>query len=305
MAAAIEIRGISKHFRLYHEHYSSLKERMIHFGRIPFEEFWALTDIEFDVEEGTTVGLLGHNGSGKSTLLKCVAGILQPTQGEIVTRGRLAALLELGAGFHPELTGRENIYLNGSLLGLAKKDIDKIFDEIVAFAELEQFIDLPVRTYSTGMQLRLAFSAATAVRPDVLVVDEALAVGDAYFQHKSFDRIRNFRKAGTTLLIVSHDRSAIQSICDTAILLEGDLTPPRTGRGPGQRYALGPPPSARPPPRAPNSRGRICPRCGSTAPTRRRRGSPAFRWDALRNRHPARALCARSGGNIAHPCPEP
>ena len=157
---AIEIRGVSKRFRLSHERYTSLKERVIHFGRVPYEDFWALRDINFDVAEGSTVGLLGHNGSGKSTLLKCVAGILQPTTGEIVIRGRVAALLELGAGFHPELTGRENIYLNASILGLSRRETEKIFDEIVEFAELEAFIDAPVKTYSSGMYMRLGFSVA-------------------------------------------------------------------------------------------------------------------------------------------------
>ena len=147
MAAAVRVTGVSKRFRLYHERYSSLKERMLHLGRIPYEDFWALRDIEIDIEEGETWGLLGHNGSGKSTLLKCINGILQPTTGRIEVRGRLAALLELGAGFHPDLTGRENVFLNASLLGLARREIERRFDEIVDFAELGQFIDNQVKFY--------------------------------------------------------------------------------------------------------------------------------------------------------------
>src|SRR3954452_17214313 len=188
--AAIEIRGVSKRFKLYHEHYSSLKEKVIHFGRTPYEPFMALQDIDFDVPFGATVGLLGHNGSGKSTLLKCVAGILQPTTGEITTRGRVAALLELGAGFNAELTGRENIFMNASILGLSNKDTAKIFDEIVAFAELEKFIDMQVRHYSSGMYIRLGFAVAVNVDPEILLVDEVLSVGDEAFQRKCIERVK-------------------------------------------------------------------------------------------------------------------
>jgi ABC-2 type transport system ATP-binding protein len=217
---AIEVRGVSKRFRLYHERYSSLKERVIHFGRIPFEDFWAVADADFAVAEGQTVGLLGHNGSGKSTLLKCIAGILQPTNGEIVTRGRLAALLELGAGFHPELTGRENIYLNGSILGLSRRDIDRVFDEIVAFAELERFIDMQVRHYSSGMYVRLGFAVAVNVDPDILLVDEVLAVGDESFQRKCLDRVAKFQREGRTILFVTHAADLVRRICDRAIVLD-------------------------------------------------------------------------------------
>ncbi len=218
--AAIEIRHVSKHFRLYHEHYSSLKERMIHFGRIPFEDFIALDDIDVEVEEGSTVGILGHNGSGKSTLLKCVAGILQPNQGEIVTRGRLAALLELGAGFHPELTGRENIFMNASILGLSKRDINSVFDEIVAFAELEKFIDMQVRHYSSGMYIRLGFAVAVNVDPDILLVDEVLSVGDEAFQRKCLERVKRFQREGRTILFVTHAPDLIRRICDRGIVLD-------------------------------------------------------------------------------------
>jgi len=220
VSAAIEIRHVSKHFRLYHEHYASLKERMIHFGRIPYEDFVALDDVTLDVEEGSTVGILGHNGSGKSTLLKCVAGILQPNAGEILTRGRLAALLELGAGFHPELTGRENIYMNASILGLSKRDIDGVFDEIVAFSELEKFIDMQVRHYSSGMYIRLGFAVAVNVDPDILLVDEVLAVGDESFQRKCLERVKRFQREGRTIVFVTHAPDLIRRVCDRAIVLD-------------------------------------------------------------------------------------
>ena len=224
VGAAIEIRGVSKRFRLYHEHYSSLKERVVNFGRIPSEPFWALNDIDFDVEEGSTVGLLGHNGSGKSTLLKCVAGILQPTTGEIVTRGRVAALLELGAGFNSELTGRENVFMNASILGLTKKETTRIFDEIVAFAELEKFIDMQVRHYSSGMYVRLGFAVAVNVEPDILLVDEVLSVGDEAFQRKCIERVKKFQREGRTILFVTHAPDLVRRICDRALVLDhGDM----------------------------------------------------------------------------------
>ena len=220
MVSAIEVRHVSKRFRLYHEHYSSLKEKMIHFGRVPYEDFVALDDIDLDIETGTTVGILGHNGSGKSTLLKCVAGILQPNDGEITLRGRLAALLELGAGFHPELTGRENIYLNASILGLSKRDIAKVFDEIVSFSELEKFIDMQVRHYSSGMYIRLGFAVAVNVDPDILLVDEVLAVGDEAFQRKCLERVARFQREGRTILFVTHAADLVRRVCDRAIVLD-------------------------------------------------------------------------------------
>jgi ABC-2 type transport system ATP-binding protein len=220
VVAAIEVRHVSKRFRLYHEHYSSLKERMIHFGRIPYEDFVALDNIDIDIEAGTTVGILGHNGSGKSTLLKCVAGILQPNDGEITLRGRLAALLELGAGFHPELTGRENIYLNASILGLSKRDIAKVFDEIVAFSELDKFIDMQVRHYSSGMYVRLGFAVAVNVDPDILLVDEVLAVGDEAFQRKCLERVARFQREGRTILFVTHAADLVRKVCDRALVLD-------------------------------------------------------------------------------------
>jgi ABC-2 type transport system ATP-binding protein len=220
MAAAIEVRSISKQFKLYHENYTSLKERVVHYGRIPYEPFMALQDVDFDVEAGSTVGILGHNGCGKSTLLKCVAGILQPTRGEIVTRGRVAALLELGAGFNHELTGRENVFMNASILGLSKKDTEKIFDEIVAFSELERFIDMQVRHYSSGMYVRLGFAVAVNVEPDILLVDEVLAVGDEAFQRKCIERVKKFQEEGRTILFVTHAADLVRRICDRAIVLD-------------------------------------------------------------------------------------
>lgn len=180
---------------------------------------WVLQDINFTVNAGEAVGIIGINGAGKSTLLKLITGTTQPTTGSVHMTGRVAAMLELGMGFHPDFTGRQNAFMAGQLLGLSSEDIARLMPEIEAFAEIGDYIDQPVRVFSSGMQMRLAFSVATAIRPDILIVDEALSVGDAYFQHKSFDRIRKFRKQGTTLLIVSHDKEAIRSICDRAILL--------------------------------------------------------------------------------------
>ena len=219
MGLAIEIDSVSKRFRLYQEQVSSLKERVIR-GRIPYEDFWALRDVSFDVKEGETVGLLGHNGSGKSTLLKCVAGIQRPTSGRIVTGGRMAALLELGAGFHPELTGRENVYLNGSILGLSRAEIARVFDDIVAFAELEQFIDNQVKHFSSGMYARLGFAVAVNVDPDILVIDDVLSVGDEAFQRKCINRIKQFQTEGRTILFVTHAADLVRQICDRAVVLD-------------------------------------------------------------------------------------
>jgi ABC-2 type transport system ATP-binding protein len=224
MTSAISVRGVSKHFKLAHERYSSLKERMIHLGRVPHEEFWALKDIDLEVPNGTTTGLLGHNGSGKSTLLKCIAGILRPTTGEIVTRGRVAALLELGAGFQAELTGRENIYLNGAILGMSRRELARRFDDIVGFAELDQFIDTQVRFYSSGMYIRLGFAIAVNVEPDILLVDEVLAVGDESFQRKCLDRVEQFQREGRTIVVVSHAPDLVRRICQSAAVLDhGEL----------------------------------------------------------------------------------
>ncbi|HLG92579.1 MAG TPA: ABC transporter ATP-binding protein [Acidimicrobiales bacterium] len=221
MAAAIQVRDVSKRFRLYHDRFTSLKERVLHMGKVPFEEFWALRDVSLDVEEGQTVGLLGRNGSGKSTLLKCIGAILQPTSGQILVRGSLAAMLELGAGFHPELSGRDNIFLNASLLGLSRKEIERRFDEIVAFAELEAFIDNQVKYYSSGMYTRLGFAVAVNVEPDVLLIDEVLAVGDEAFQRKCIDRVKQFQREGRTIVFVTHAPDYVRQICDWAVVLNG------------------------------------------------------------------------------------
>ena len=220
MAPAISVRGVSKRFTLAHERYPSLKERLIHFGKVPAEEFWALRDIDLDVQAGTTTGLLGHNGSGKSTLLKCIAGILRPTTGEIETQGRVAALLELGAGFQGELTGRENVFLNGAILGMSKRDLARRFDDIVAFAEIDQFIDTQVRFYSSGMYVRLGFAIAVNVDPDILLVDEVLAVGDESFQRKCLDRVAEFQADGRTIVVVSHSPDLVRRICQSAAVLD-------------------------------------------------------------------------------------
>jgi lipopolysaccharide transport system ATP-binding protein len=216
---AITVTGLGKAYKQYPTRWSRLAEWSIPFSKPRHHLHWVLQGINFTVNPGEAVGIIGINGAGKSTLLKMITGTTQPTTGSVHITGRVAALLELGMGFHPDFTGRQNAYMAGQLLGYSVEDITRLMPEIEAFAEIGEYIDQPVRVYSSGMQMRLAFSVATAHRPDVLIVDEALSVGDAYFQHKSFDRIREFRKQGTTLLIVSHDKGAIQSICDRAILL--------------------------------------------------------------------------------------
>jgi len=221
---AVDVRGVSKRFRLAHGRHNSLKERVIHGGRTPHEDFWALKDVSLVAREGETVGILGRNGSGKSTLLKCICGVLQPTSGEVVVRGKLAGLLELGAGFQQDLTGRENIYLNGSMLGMSKKEVDRVFDDIVDFSELEEFIDGQVKFYSSGMYVRLGFAVAVNVNPDILVVDEVLAVGDERFQRKCIERVKDFQREGRTILLVTHSPDQVRSICDRAVVLShGDV----------------------------------------------------------------------------------
>jgi ABC-2 type transport system ATP-binding protein len=217
---AIDVRNVSKRFRLAHGQYNTVKERIIHGGRRKStEDFWALSDVSLTVKAGETVGILGRNGSGKSTLLKCICGVLQPTSGEVAVKGKLAALLELGAGFQMDLTGRENIYLNGSLLGMSKREIEKSFDAIVDFSELEDFIDGPVKFYSSGMTVRLGFAVAVNVDPDILVIDEVLAVGDERFQRKCVDRVKQFQKEGRTILLVTHAADTVRSICDRGVVL--------------------------------------------------------------------------------------
>jgi ABC-2 type transport system ATP-binding protein len=218
VANAVAVRGVSKRFRIHHD--KSLKERAISFGRSSHEEFFALSDINLDIEVGATVGLLGHNGSGKSTLLKCVAGILSPTTGTITRVEKIAALLELGAGFQQDLTGRENVFLNGSILGMSKRDLEKRFDDIVAFSELDQFIDSQVKHYSSGMYVRLGFAIAVSVEPELLLIDEVLAVGDEAFQRKCLERVREFQREGRTIVFVTHVVDQVRRICTDAVMLQ-------------------------------------------------------------------------------------
>jgi ABC-2 type transport system ATP-binding protein len=217
---AVSINGVSKRFVIRKE--KSLKERIVNRGRSNAhkEDFWALRDVSFDIEAGTSVGLVGPNGSGKSTLLKAIGGIIEPTTGEVRLRGRLAALIELGAGFHPDLTGRENVYLNAAILGLSSRQTDAFFDAIVDFSGIEQFIDTQVKFYSSGMYVRLAFSVAVHVEPDILLVDEVLAVGDEPFQRKCMDHIRRFQAEGRTIVLVTHSLQQVADVCDRAIVLE-------------------------------------------------------------------------------------
>lgn len=216
---SIEVRNLGKAYKHYRSRWARLLEWLIPFSGPRHQLKWILQDISFQIAPGEAVGLVGINGAGKSTLLKMITGTTQANAGSLHVQGRVAALLELGMGFHPDFTGRQNVLMAGQLLGLSLAELQQLMPDIEAFAEIGSYIDEPVRTYSSGMQMRLAFSVATARRPDILIVDEALSVGDAYFQHKSFERIRSFRQAGTTLLIVSHDRQAIQNLCDRALLL--------------------------------------------------------------------------------------
>ncbi len=218
MTEAITVEDLGKRFHLYKERPTSLKERLIRF-RTTSEDFWALREISLDVPDGTTMGLIGPNGAGKTTLLKIIAGILRPTEGRVVTRGRIASLLALGAGFHPELTGRENVYLNASILGLSRQETDRRFDDIVGFAELPDFIDTQVKFYSSGMYVRLGFAVAVHVDPAILLVDEVLAVGDESFQRKCLNRIREFQDEGRTIVFVTHAVDQVLQVCDQAVML--------------------------------------------------------------------------------------
>jgi len=214
----LEVRELGKAYRRYRNEFMRVASW---FSAVPpQEETWILRDINFDVAQGEAVGIVGQNGANKSTLLKMITGTLRPTEGYIRTHGRVAAILELGMGFNGELTGRQNVLHSAGLMGFTHAQISDTMADIEAFAEIGDYFDKPMRVYSSGMQMRVAFSVATAFRPEILIVDEALSVGDAYFQHKSFDRIREFQRQGTSLLIVSHDKAAIQSLCDRAILLE-------------------------------------------------------------------------------------
>jgi len=217
---AIRAENLSKRFWLYGERHTSLKQRVVR-GRLPKgREFWALKDASFEIERGSTFGLMGQNGSGKSTTLKVLAGIYRPTSGSVVVDGRVSALLELGAGFHGDLTGRENIRLNGAILGLTGKQISGAMDQILDFAGIGEFIDLPVKIYSSGMFVRLAFAVAVSLDPEILMVDEVIAVGDEEFQRKCFDHLFDLRKRGTTIVLVTHSLSLIRDICDQAMWLE-------------------------------------------------------------------------------------
>ncbi len=226
-APIIVFDHVSKTFDLHRGRSRSFQELLVNFGRWRqtrvHDNLNALQDVSFAIERGTTVGFIGSNGAGKSTLLKLIARILEPDSGTVTVRGRVGALLELGAGFHPELTGRENVYLNASIMGLTHRDVDRRFDEIVAFSELERFIDVPVKHYSSGMYVRLGFAVAVNMEPEILLVDEVLAVGDAAFQRKCFERIDRMRVDGITLLFVSHSADKVRAICSRAIWLDSGI----------------------------------------------------------------------------------
>ena len=221
---AVKVDHVTKSFRMYHERNQSLKSAIMRGRTSVHEDFLALRDVTFDVPVGSTFGLIGSNGSGKSTLLKCLANIYYPNEGSISHFGRIAAMLEVGSGFHAELSGRENIFLNGSILGMSKKDVTRKFDEIVDFSGVEKFIDQPVKNYSSGMYVRLGFAIAINVDPDILVVDEVLAVGDQDFQDKCFQKFVDFKEQGKTVILVSHSMQTVQTMCDhVAWLNHGEL----------------------------------------------------------------------------------
>jgi len=225
MKPILEVKDIAKKFRIQHlaGGYLSLRERImrgLRIGETTVEEFWALKDVSFDVQPGESIGIIGRNGAGKSTLLKILSKITPPSKGKIISRGRVASLLEVGTGFHPELTGRENIFFNGSLLGMKRKEIELRFDEIVDFSGTEKFLDTPLKHYSSGMQLRLAFSVAAFLEPEILIIDEVLAVGDAEFQKKCLGKMEDVSKSGRTILFVSHNLAAVENLCSKAILLD-------------------------------------------------------------------------------------
>ena len=215
----LRVHDVGKAFRTYSSEWHRFA-RWFGLSMKPAEETWVLRHINFDIQVGEAIGLIGQNGAGKSTLLKMITGTMRPTEGQLQVNGRIAAILELGMGFNPDLSGRQNVHHTAGLMGFTAEQINEAMPDIEAFAEIGDYFDEPVRIYSSGMQMRVAFSVATAWRPETLIVDEALSVGDTYFQHKSFDRIRKFREQGTSLIIVSHDRNAIQTLCDRAILLE-------------------------------------------------------------------------------------
>ncbi|MFB8791986.1 MAG: ABC transporter ATP-binding protein [Potamolinea sp.] len=215
----ISLKNVSKCYKRYDRPVDRLKEILLP-GKSHAQDFWALRDINIEVAQGETLGIIGQNGSGKSTLLQIIAGTLTPTTGKVQVNGRVSALLELGSGFNPEFTGRQNVFFNGRLFGLSQEEIEAKFNDIAAFAEIGDFIEQPVKTYSSGMFVRLAFAVAVSVNPEILIVDEALAVGDIYFQQKCFERIREVKSLGTTLLFVSHDSKAVYKLCSRAVLME-------------------------------------------------------------------------------------
>lgn len=221
---AIRVEGLWKNFRLYHEKNQYIKAAVLRGRRAKYEEFWALKDIDLEIPHGSTFGIIGPNGCGKSTLLKCLAGILYPDKGSVTVDGRVSALLELGAGFHPELSGVENIFLNGAILGMSRKDIEARFDDIVEFSGLSTFIDTPVRNYSSGMVIRLGFAIAANVDPEILLVDEVLSVGDQSFQQRCLEKIEDFRSEGRTIVFVSHGLAQVTQLCENAAWIEkGEL----------------------------------------------------------------------------------
>lgn len=214
---AIEVDHVYKDFKVFYDKPTTLKERLVFWNKTKSEKRSILQDINLKVKEGETIALIGINGSGKSTLLKLITQIIYPTKGTIKTKGKLTSLLELGAGFHPDFTGRENIYFNAAIFGLTRKEIDKRLDEIIAFSELEEYIDNPVRTYSSGMYMRLAFSVAINVDAEILLIDEILAVGDQHFQEKCFQKMQELKEGSKTLVMVTHDMNAVQKLCTRAI----------------------------------------------------------------------------------------
>ena len=220
---AIEVDHISKSFKIFYDKGHTIKDQVVSSKRRKYEKREVLKDISFKLKRGEAVGLIGHNGCGKSTTLKLLTRIMYPDSGTITMRGRVSSLIELGAGFHPDMSGRENIYINASIFGLNKKEIDRRLEDIIAFSELEEFIDNPVRTYSSGMYMRLAFAVAINVDADILLIDEILAVGDVAFQAKCFNRLREIKKAGTTIVIVSHSLAQIEQICDRSIWIHDGL----------------------------------------------------------------------------------
>ena len=300
MPSAISVQGLGKKYVLSHqsqERYTALRDVLTNgakhwasklFNRSVLEhdpsheEFWALRDVSFDIEQGDRVGIIGRNGAGKSTLLKILSRITEPTTGKFKITGRVASLLEVGTGFHPELTGRENIFLNGAILGMSKAEINRKFDEIVAFAEIEKFLDTPVKRYSSGMYVRLAFAVAAHLEPEILIVDEVLAVGDAQFQKKCLGKMNEVSEQGRTVLFVSHNMAMISNLCRKGIVLDAGRMAFQAGAGPARlrwRWRL------RPGRRAAGGRARLLCRCG-------RRGGAARR----------RARGRRRGRGASSPC---